>query len=113
MVETLVRTLPFCSMSMMVAPDGPTVPEEPVAEAPVKVTSPKSAKGTSELPSEKSSTIHSALSSCRAADWPVNVWVTVVPLETFLTTAVPAVVEVAVTVTVMVSPAEMEMPEKV
>lgn len=35
---------------------------------------------------------------------------TVVPLVTFLTTAVPAVVEVAVTVTVMVSPAEIVIP---
>lgn len=101
-----------------------------VAEAPVKVTVPKSAKGTSALPDEKSSTIHSALSSWRALLCEVNVWVTVVPLDTFWTVAVPAVVEVAVTVTMgdvsqkftilplfhysplIVSPAEMEMPEK-
>lgn len=111
-VDTLVRTLPFCSMSIRVAPEGPTVPEEPVADAPVKVTVPKSAKGTSELPLSKSSTIHSALSSWSALLWLVKVWVTVVPLELFFTVAVPAVVEVAVTVTVMLSPAEMLIPEK-
>lgn len=70
-----------------------------VAEAPVKVTVPKSAKGTRALPDSKSSTIHSALSSWRAWLCEVKVWVTVVPLDTFSTTAVPAVVEVAVTVT--------------
>lgn len=111
-VETLVRTSPLCWMSMMVAPEGPCVPEEPEAVAPVKVTEPKSAKGTSEPPDEKSSTIHSAFSSWSALLWLVKVWVTDVPLELFLTTAVPALVEVAVTVTVMLSPAEMEMPEK-
>lgn len=111
--EELVRTLLFCLMSIRVAPEGVTVPEDPLAEAPVKVTVPKLANGTREPPEEKSSTIHSALSSCRACDWPVKVWVTEVPFDTFLTTAVPAVVEVAVTVTVMVSPAEMLIPLKV
>lgn len=111
--EELVRTFPFCLMSMRVAPAGVTLPEPVVAEAPVKVTVPKSANGTREPPEEKSSTIHSALSSCRAWVWPVNVWLTEVPLDTFFTTAVPAVVEVAVTVTVIVSPAEMLIPLKV
>jgi hypothetical protein len=111
--DELVRTFPFCLMSIRVAPEGVTVPEDPLAEAPVNVTVPKSANGTREPPEEKSSTIHSALSSCRARVWPVNVWVTEVPLDTFLTTAVPAVVEVAVTVTVIVSPAEMLIPLKV
>lgn len=54
-----------------------------VAEAPVKVTVPKSAKGTRELPDEKSSTIHSALSSWRAALCFVKVCVTVVPWERY------------------------------
>ena len=47
LVETLVSTLLLCSMSMIVAPDGPEVePEVVVALAPVKVTVPKLAKGT-------------------------------------------------------------------
>jgi hypothetical protein len=40
-VDALVSTLPFCSMSMSVAPLGPTVPPlTSVALAPVKVTVP-------------------------------------------------------------------------
>lgn len=51
-VEAEVKTLLFCSMSMMVAPEGPTVvPELVVASALEKVTVPKLAKGTRELPS--------------------------------------------------------------
>lgn len=54
------------TMSMMLAPLTPTVPDEVVAYASVKVTVPKSTRGTrdSVLPSTsvKSSTIHSAFS---------------------------------------------------
>ena len=112
LVETEVRTLLFCSMSMRVAPDGPTV--EPLtvpADAPVKVTVPKLAKGTRELPSSKSSTIHSALYS-QSEGWPEKVWVTDVPFELFLIVAVPPVLVVAVTVVVTESPAEKLIPEK-
>ena len=112
MTEELVRISPSCSMSMSVASPGPSVPEEVVAVASVKVTVPKSAKSTREPPEEKSSTIHSALSSSRALLWPLKVWVTVSPVLTFSITAVPPVVEVAVTVAVIVSPAEMVMPLK-
>ena len=50
--ETEVRTVLPCLRSLMSAPEGPTVvPETVVAWAPVKVTVPKLAKGTSELPS--------------------------------------------------------------
>ena len=38
--------------------------------------------------------------------------VTVLPLELFVITAVPALVDVAVTVRVTESPGEKEMPEK-
>jgi hypothetical protein len=40
----------------------------------------------------------------------VKLWVTVCPFEVFLIIAVPAVFEVAVTVTVTTSPAANEMP---
>lgn len=92
-----------------------------VAVAPVNVTVPKFAKGTRAPPDSKSSTIHSALSSWRALLCEVKVWVTDFPfiinsqskahqesikwreagitVETLSTTAVPDVVEVAVTVT--------------
>jgi hypothetical protein len=110
-VETEVKTLLFCSMSMMVAPEGPTVPEEVVASAPLKVTDPKLAKGTRLEPSSKSSTIHSAFSWQRAEE-EVSDLVTVLPVETFSITAVPALVLLAVTVSLIVLPAEMEIPEK-
>ena len=45
--EQEVRILSFCLMSMMVAPAGVVVPDAEVAVAPVKVTVPKLAKGTS------------------------------------------------------------------
>lgn len=113
-VEQSVRTLLLCSMSMMVAPVTPTLLDPDLAEAPVKVTVPKSANVTKELPSSKSSTIHSALVSQRSPSEPsfVKVCVTVSPLVLFSMTAVPAVLLVAVTVTVMESPAEMLIPEK-
>ena len=112
LVETEVRTLLFCSMSMRVAPDGPTVePETVPADAPVKVTVPKLAKGTRELPSSKSSTIHSALYS-QSEGWPEKVCETVFPVDWLVIVAVPPVLEVAVTVTVTVSPAEKLIPEK-
>ena len=112
LADALVSTRPFCSMLMIVAPDGPT--DEPLlvpADAPVKVTVPKLAKGTSELPSSKSSTIHSA-SYSQSEGWPEKVCETVLPLELFVIVAVPPVLDVAVTVTVTESPAEKVMPEK-
>lgn len=92
-----VRTLLFCLMSIIVAPCGPTLPLAVVAVLLVKVTVPKFAKGTRDPPEEKSSTIHSALSSWRARDWPEKECVTFLPVVRFSTTAVPAVVLVAVT----------------
>ena len=59
----------------------------------------------------KSSTIHSAFCSQSAAE-EVRSCETVCPVDVFSITAVPAVVDVAVTVTVTTSPAEKEMPEK-
>jgi len=59
------------------------------------------------------STIHSALVSQRVPSTPpVNEWVTVLPFVLLVMTAVPEVVEVAVTVKVTLSPAEKEMPLK-
>lgn len=111
-METEVKTWLFCSMSIMVEPEGPTVdPELVVATALEKVTVPKLAKGTREPFSSKSSTIHSAFSSHKAEE-ELRDLVTVCPVETFSMTAVPDVVEEAVTVVVMTSPALMEMPEK-
>ena len=110
-VETEVSTVPLCLMSMRVAPEGPTEPLEVPADAPVNSTVPKLAKGTRELPSSKSSTIHSALYS-QSEGWPENVCETDLPVLTFVIFAVPPVLDVAVTVTVTVSPAEKEMPEK-
>lgn len=61
----------------------------------------------------QTSTIHSALVSQSVPSTPpVNVWVTVLPLVLFVMTALPDVVEVAVTVRVTLSPAEKVMPLK-
>jgi hypothetical protein len=110
--EQLVRTLLLCSMSIIVAPDGPTVlPDDVVATALENVTVPKSAKGTRLLPDSKSSTIHSA-SYSQSEGWPEKVCVTEVPLVLFLIVAVPPVLEDALTVTVTESPALKLMPEK-
>ena len=111
LVDTLVSTLLLCSMSIVFAPLGPVLPLAVFALAPVNVTVPKLANGTRLLPSSKSSTIHSASCSHRA-ELDVRVLVTVSPLETFSTVAVPLVVLEALTVTVMVSPALMDIPEK-
>lgn len=111
LAEALVNTSPFCSRSIMVAPAGVVVPEEVVACALVKVTVPKSAKGTKEEPSSKSSTIHSAFSWQRWAE-EVRALETVWPRLTLVIVAVPEVVEEAATVTVTVSPASMVMPVK-
>ena len=99
---------------MVVAPLTPTVPESVLAEAPVKVTVPKSAKPTRLPFCSKSSTIHSALVSQREAgvDPLLKVCETFWPLVVFSMTAVPPVRLDAVTVTVMESPAEREIPEK-
>jgi hypothetical protein len=98
-------------MSIVLAEPGPTEPEPVDADAPVKVTVPKLESGTRELPSSKSSTIHSA--SCwQSADEEVIDLETDWPFELFLITAVPDVVDLAVTVRVTESPALNEMPEK-
>lgn len=61
----------------------------------------------------QTSTIHSALVSQSVPSTPpVNVWVTVLPLVLFVMTALPEVVEVAVTVRVTLSPAENVIPLK-
>ena len=98
-------------MSMRVAPEGPTLPLAVLALAPVKVTVPKLANGTSEEPSSKSSTIHSASCSHSAAV-DVSDLVTDLPFVLFVITAVPFFVLDAVTVSVTESPALNEMPEK-
>jgi hypothetical protein len=97
---------------MILAPVTPTLVPLCTAEAPVKETVPKLAKLTWVPPESKSSTIHSALVS-QSDPVPaslVKLWVTVCPVEVFLIIAVPAVFEVAVTVTVTTSPAANEMP---
>ena len=101
----------FWRMSTRPAPEGPTDPLLVPAFAPVKVTLPKLAKGTRPSLDEKSSTIHSALYS-QSDGWPENVCETVWPFEWFVIVAVPPVLDVAVTVTVTLSPAEKLMPEK-
>lgn len=108
----LVKTL-FCSISMIVAPVRPTVVPDLTAEAAEKVTVPKSAKETRLLPSSKSSTIHSALYSQREPREAslVKLWVTVTPVEVFTIVATPAVLEDAVTVTLITLPAASVMPE--
>lgn len=117
--EQEVKTLLFCSISIMVAPVTPTVVPLLTAEAEVKVTVPKSANGTSEQSveeehSSKSSTIHSALYSQREpSETLLKSSVTVVPVVKFSMTAEPPVLEVAVTVILIESPAEIEIPEKV
>lgn len=61
----------------------------------------------------QTSTIHSAfVSQSVPSTPPVNVWVTVLPLVLFVMTALPEVVEVAVTVRVTLSPAEKVIPLK-
>ena len=100
-----VKTSLFCLISKIVAPLTPTVPLLVVAEAPVKVTLSKSAKGTSPPLDEKSSTIHSALVSQRLALWLLKVCETDFPVDWFWMTAVPPVLLLAVTVILIVSPA--------
>jgi hypothetical protein len=61
----------------------------------------------------QTSTIHSAfVSQSVPSTPPVNVWVTVLPLVLLVMTALPEVVEAAVTVRVTLSPAEKEIPLK-
>ena len=96
---------------MRTAPLGPTLLLAVFALAPVNVTVPKFANGTSELPSSKSSTIHSA-SCSHSAELDVMLFETVLPLLLFVITAVPDVVDDAVTVSVTLSPALKVMSEK-
>jgi hypothetical protein len=110
--EQLVMTLLFCSMSKIVAPDGPTVlPDKLVAAAFKNVTVPKSAIGSRLSPDSECSTIHSA-SNSQSAGWPENLCVTVTPVLWFTIVAVPPVLEAALTVRVTSSPALMVMPVK-
>jgi hypothetical protein len=109
-MELEVRTVLFCLIWKRVAPDGPTADPLLVASAFEKVTIPKSAIGTRDVLSMKSSTIHSALySHRRSTTRPLNVWVTDSPVEIFLIVAVPVVWEVAFTVTLIIFPEEMVM----
>lgn len=98
----------FCSISMRVASAAVTVPEEVVASAPVNLTVPKLAKGTSEQSfpshSSKSSTIHSALNSHNFAV-EVTALETDVPLLLLIISRVPEVVLATVAVRVIESPA--------
>jgi hypothetical protein len=99
-------------MSIMMPADGPSeVPLLVVAVALENLTVPKSAKGTNEEPSSKSSTIHSAFSRHNALLL-VSDLVTVWPVVVFSITALPFLVLDAVTVVVMTSPAEMSIPLK-
>ena len=98
-------------MSIVFAPLGPTELDAVLADAPVNVTEPKLANGTSELPSSKSSTIHSASCSHSADDDVIDLD-TVLPFELFVITAVPAFVLDAVTVSVTESPGLKLIPEK-
>lgn len=110
-VAVVVTSTPV--MSTIRPDEGPTVPVEVVADALEIVIGPKF--GTVETPDEGySSRIHSALVSHKAAvdEGAVRVLVTVFPLVTFWIATVPAVVEVAVTVILTVSPALNVMPEK-
>ena len=109
--ETEVSTRPFCSMLMIVAPDGVSEPLARPADTPVNVTVPQLARGTSELPSEKSSTIHSAF-CWQSAGWPENVCDTCWPVEWLMSVAVPPVRDVATTEAVIESPALRLNPVK-
>ena len=111
LADAEVSTRPFCSMLMIVAPEGDVEPLPVLADAPVNVTVPKLANGTSESPSSKSSTIHSA-SCSHSALLDEMLFETDCPLLLFVMTAVPLVVEDAVTVSVTLSPASKLMPEK-
>ena len=111
LVDTEVSTRPFCSMLMIVEPAGVVVPLAVRADAPVKVTVPQFASGTSELPDSKSSTIHSAF-SWQSAGCPEKVCETVWPVERFSIVAVPPVRLVAVTETWIWLPGLSEMPVK-
>ncbi len=111
LVDTEVRTRPFCSMLMMVALAGFAVPLDVPADTPVNVTVPQLERGTRPPPSEKSSTIHSAF-SWQSAGWPLKVCDTVWPVEWLTIVAVPPVSDVAVTETVIEFPALSVMPEK-
>lgn len=113
--ETLqeVWTVLLCLMFRIEAPDTPTVlPELVVTLAPVKVTVPKLANGTRELPCEKSSTIHSASVSQSLAVWPEKECVTVLPVLRLVRVTEPALVLVALAVILIWLPAAMGKPAK-
>jgi len=99
---------------MIVAPDTPRLEDPVEATVLVKVTGLKLAKLTCDPPDSKSSTIHSAFCPPRAAEeeGAETDVLTLLPVLSFVKTTVPVVEEVAVTVTEMVLPAEMVIPEK-
>lgn len=112
LAEELVNTWPSCSISTTVAFDGSnTAPELVVADADVNLTVPKLTKSTSPPSSVKSSTIQSAFAWHRG-EVDVRVVETLLRVVTFSMVAVPVVLLVAVTVSLMVSPAEMERVSK-
>jgi hypothetical protein len=78
---------------------------------PVNATEPKLSSWTWEPFMRKDSKIHSASCSQRAGA-PENACVTLCPFELFVTTTVPLVFDVAVTVSETESPVLNEMPEK-
>jgi len=102
--ELLTRTIVSEAAAVEVTPLAMKV-------APVKVTVPKSANGTKELPEVKSSTIHSAFSPQRVPlFWLVKVCEAVSPVLTFSKVVTPPVVLVLVTVTLITLPAATLMP---
>jgi len=112
--EQSVRTVLPCLISRISAPVTPTVVPLFTADAPVKATVPKFANATCDPPESKSSTIHSALysqSEPKLASL-LNVCVTLLPVVLLVILAVPPVLLLAVTVTVMEFPAARLMPLK-
>lgn len=98
-------------MSMAVAPEAVSLPLFVNAVAPVNASVPHFASFTSELPSSKSSTIHSALAPHKA-ELDVKDLVTVLPVLRFWSLATPALDEEDVTVATMTLPAARLKPEK-
>lgn len=96
MVTSVNTLLSVFSMSMMVAESTPSDDSDVAATQSVKVTLPKSANAINELPSSKSSTIHSAFSP-PSAEVEVNDLVTVLPVVRFSIVADPVVLVVAFT----------------
>ncbi|CAK5266529.1 unnamed protein product, partial [Mycena citricolor] len=77
----------------------------------VNVTVPKLANGTSELPSSKSSTIHSAFSP-QSLPLPESDLDTLLPVDSLVMETLPEVEDFLVATRVITSPALTEKPEK-